>query len=157
MVGDAFSGAEFVPFPSPLPPASHGAGPVCSWLALLWTCSDPLFCELPAACLGRVIFSLSFAVPQFKLVSHKSSLRLPSGHSGLVLTLSNAALSSLFRPHLLVADASIWGYFSAGSCFEEQSVGFIYFSSQLSCPLRFENFPQTHQCECFLVFGNFLY
>ena len=145
VVGDAFSGAEFVPFPSPLPPASHGAGPVCSWLALLWTCSDPLFCIRPAVCSGWSIFSLSFAVPQFKLVSHKSSLRLPSGHSGLVLTLSNAALSSLFRPHLLVADASIWGYFSAGSCFEEQSVGFIYFFSRLGSPPRFENFPQTRQ------------
>ena len=59
---------------------------------------------------GPVNF-LSFAVPQFKLVSHKSSLRLPSGHSGPVLTLSNAARSSPFRPHLLVADAGVWGTF----------------------------------------------
>ena len=36
--GDAISGAEFAPFPSPLPPASGGAGPVCHRLALLWTC-----------------------------------------------------------------------------------------------------------------------
>ena len=32
---------------------------------------------------------------------------------------------------------------------------FIYFSSQLFCPLRFQGSPQTHQRECFLVFGNF--
>ena len=28
------------------------------------------------------------------------------------------------------------------------------FSSQLCCPLRFQNSPQTHRWECFLVFGN---
>ena len=91
VVGDAVFGAEFAPFPSSLPPASGGAGPVRSWLALLWTCSDPLFCEQPAVCSGRVIFSLSFTIPQFKLESHKSSLRLPTGHSGRVLTLSRPA------------------------------------------------------------------
>ena len=31
---------------------------------------------------------------------------------------------------------------------------FIYLSSQLCCPLRFQNSPQTHQWEGFLVFGN---
>ena len=36
-------------------------------------------------------------------------------------------------------------------------MGFIYFSSQLGCPPRFEDFPQTCQCEGFPVFGNFLY
>ena len=29
------------------------------------------------------------------------------------------------------------------------------FSSQLCCPLRFQNSPQTHRWEGFLVFGNF--
>ena len=33
LVGGAISGAEFAPFPSPLPPASGGDGPVCSRLA----------------------------------------------------------------------------------------------------------------------------
>ena len=32
---------------------------------------------------------------------------------------------------------------------------FIYFSSQLRCPLRFHNSPQTCRWEGFLVFGNF--
>ena len=117
VVGDAVLGAEPAPFPSPLPPASSGAGPVHSLRALLWTCSDPLSCERLAVCSGRLIFSLSLAIPQFKLVTHKSFLRLSSGHSGPVLTLSNAAHFSLFRPHLLVADAGVWGYFSAESCF----------------------------------------
>ena len=43
--GGGFSGAEFAPFPSPLPPTSSGDGP-----ALLWSFSVPLFCELPAVC-----------------------------------------------------------------------------------------------------------
>ena len=32
---------------------------------------------------------------------------------------------------------------------------FIYFSSRLCCPLRFQDSPQTCQWERFLVFGNF--
>ena len=98
-VGDVVLGAEPAPFPSPLPPASGGAGPVRSlrW-ALLWTCSVPLFCERPAVCSGRLIFSLSFAVPQFMLVTHKSSLRLSSEHSGPVLTLNSATRFSVPPP-----------------------------------------------------------
>ena len=156
VVGDAVFGAEFSPFPSPLPPASGGAGQVHHRVALLWTCSDPLFCQWQAVCSGRLTFSLSCAIPQFKLESHKSSLQLPSGHSGLILTLSNATCSSLFRPHLLVADAGVWGTFLLGVAFRHVICGF-YFSSQLGCPPRFENFPQTRHCEGFLVFGNFLY
>ena len=118
-VGDAVLGAKPAPFSSPLPPACSGAGPVRSLRALLWTCSVPLFCEWLAMCSGRLIFSLSFAVPQFKLVTHKNSLPLPSGHSGLVLTLSNAARSSPFRPHLLVADAGVWATFLLGVAFRQ--------------------------------------
>ena len=144
--------------PFPLPPASGGAGPVCSLRALLRTCSVPLFCEWLAVCSGRLIFSLSLAIPQFKLVTHKSSLRLSSGHSGPVLTLSNAASSSPFSPHLLVADVGVWGTFLLGVAFRHIICGFyLLFPSQSGCPPRFKNFPQTHQCKGFLVFGNFLY
>ena len=102
--------------------------------------------------------SLSFAVPQFKLVAHKSSLRLFSGHSGPVLTLSNAACSSPFCPHLLVADAGVWGTFLLGVAFRHVICGFyLLFSSQSGCPPRFKNFSQTCQCEGFLGFVNFLY
>ena len=115
----------------PLPSASGGAGPVRSLRALLWTCSVPLFCEPPAVCSGRLIFSLSFAVPQFKLESHKCSLRLPSGRSGPVLTLSNAARSSPFQRHLLVADAGVWGTFLLGVAFRHVICGFyLLFPSQ---------------------------
>ena len=47
-------------------------------------------------------------MPQFGLLSHVSSLRLSSGHSGLVSALSNVACTSLFSPRLLVVDMSVW-------------------------------------------------
>ena len=57
-----------------------------------------VLCEQARVCLrselfvGKFSFSLSFflslAIPQIGLLSHISSLRLSSGHSGLVLTLS---------------------------------------------------------------------
>ena len=98
-------------------------------------------------CSGRLTFSLSFAIPQFKLESHKSSLRLPSGHSGPVLTLSKAACSSPFHPspfcpHLQVADAGVWGTLLLGVAFRHVICGF-YFSSQLGCPPRFKTFPKA--------------
>ena len=62
--GDAISGAEFAPFPSPLPPTSGRDGPVCRRLAFLSSLSVPLFCDWPVVCSGWLIFSL--AIPQFK-------------------------------------------------------------------------------------------
>ena len=44
------------------------------------------------------------AIPQSGLLAQVSSLRFPLGHSGLVLTLSNAARASLPSPRLLVVD-----------------------------------------------------
>ena len=108
-------------------PIYSGDRPVHRRLALLLTCSHPLFCERRAVCLGRLIFSLSLAIPQFKLESHKSSLRLSSGHSGPVFTLSNAARSSPFSPHLLVADAGVWGTFLLGVAFRHVICGFYLF------------------------------
>ena len=74
LVGNAASGAEFALFPSPLPPASGGAGPVRSRLAPLELLS-PFVLRLAGSVFGPVNFlSLSFAAPQFKLVTHKSYL-----------------------------------------------------------------------------------
>ena len=140
--------------PFPLPPASWRgwAGPQPASSSGL---AQSLCSVNGRQCVRWLIFSLSFAVPQFKLVSHKSSLRLPSGDSGLVLTLSNAACSSPFCPHLLAADAGVWGTFLLGVAFRHVICEFyLFFPSQLGCPPRFKNFPQTHQCE---GFGNFLY
>ena len=52
--GGGFSGAEFSPFPSSLPPTSSGDG-----AALLCSFSVPLFCEPPAVCSVRLIFPCS--------------------------------------------------------------------------------------------------
>ena len=147
--------------PFPLPPASShrrgwaGPRPASSSLDLL----RPFVLRTAGSVFGRLTFSLSLAIPQFKLVTHKSSLRLSSGHSGPGLTLSNAARSSPFCPHLLVADAGVWGTFLLGVAFRHIICGFyFFFLTQLGCPPRFKNFPQTHQCKGFLVwkFGNFL-
>ena len=73
---------------------------VCSWLVLF----TPLFCEWASRCLRafRVV-----AIPQSGLLVQVSSLRLPLGHSGQLLTLSNAARTSLPSPRLLVAGAGV--------------------------------------------------
>ena len=70
----------------------------------------------------------------------------------------HATCASLFSPHLLVADASIWATSPLGIAVRHvicEFYLFIYFSSQLCCPLRFQNSPQTRGWEGFLVFGNF--
>ena len=68
---------------------------VCSRLALLWYSLNPLFCEWARLGLSygfsqqsSVFFFLSLAITQFGLLSHISSFRLFSGHSGPVLILS---------------------------------------------------------------------
>ena len=82
---------------------------------------------------------------------------MPSGHSGPVLTLSNAACASLFSPCLLVADASTWATSPLGVAVRRVICGFYLFiySSWSCCPLRFQNSLQTRWWEGFLVFGNF--
>ena len=103
-----FSGAEFDPFPFPLPPTSSrdsGDGP-----ALLWSFSVPLFCEPPAVCSGLLIFSLAF--PQFKRAPSDCSQGLRVG-----------PYPKLCRPLLSVPPLFVGGrcgnlrYFSTGSCF----------------------------------------
>ena len=97
---------------------------------------------------GKVLslfsLSLSLAIPWLGLLSHVSSLILPSGHSGLVLTLSNAA-------------RSVWATSPLGVAVRSVISGFylFIFSSWLCCSLRFQNSPQTHWREGFLVLGNF--
>ena len=126
-----------------------GKRPACSQLALLWYSLNPLFCEPVRLCVSlepfvgkfsvSFLFSLSLVVPQFGMLSHVSSLRLSSGHSGPVLTLSTdyAAHVPVFSPCSLVVDGSLCWQLQLGTC----SVGF--FSSRLCCPLRFQNSPQA--------------
>ena len=128
-------------------------GLICRWLALL----SPLFCEQAWWCLSLGLFA-GLAIPGSGLLYQVSSLRLPSGHSGPVLTLSNAACTSFPSPRLLVVGADISVASLLGVTVGHVICGFklfIYFSSHLCCPLRFQGLPQTHQQECFLVFGSF--
>ena len=104
MLEDYISGAKIAPC-LPAQAVTHlplclrqGDGMVRSKLAVLWYSLNPLFCEWARLCLrldlfmGKfslsLFFSFSLAIPQFALLSHLSSLRLSSGHSGLVLTLN---------------------------------------------------------------------
>ena len=133
------------------PPASlplAGEGPVYSQLALLWYSCNLLFCERPGCELEPFVgkFSLSFfslVIPQFGLLSHVSSFRLSSGRSGLVLTLS-------MQPVPPCPDPARWWQMRASGlllCWALRlhvySV-FFFSPSQLCCPLRFQNSPQTH-------------
>ena len=100
--------------PACLSASGEGEGPVCS-LALLWYSLNPLFCEqarlqVRAFCEERSFFSFSLAIPHLGLLSHNSSVRLPQGHLGPILTLSTnyAVRSSLSSPQSLVAEASVW-------------------------------------------------
>ena len=124
-----------------------GDRPVHSRLAVLWNCSVlPLFCEWAGS-----IFSLGFlqvnflplslAIPQFKLPSLVSSLRLLSGFSCPVLTLSNAACSSPFCPHLLVVDVSVWGTFLLGVAFRHVIHGFYLFLLLVMLPSEIQKLP----------------
>ena len=78
-----------------------GYGPVRSQLPLL----APLFSEQAWWCLSLGLCN-GVAITGSGLLSQVSSLRLPSGHSGTILTLSNAAHASLSGPRLLVANVS---------------------------------------------------
>ena len=70
---------------------------------------------------------LVVAILQSGLLAQVSSLRLPSGHSGPVLTLSNAARASLPSPRLLVVGAGICAASPLGELpLGTKSVGFNY-------------------------------
>ena len=100
-------------------------------------------------------FSLSLTIPQFGLLSHISSFKLSSGHSGRVFTLSMHSKPPCLGP------ARWWQTWASGLLlhwelqFRHIFCGVFYFSSRLCCPLKFQNFPQTLQWEGFLLFGNF--
>ena len=118
-------------FRSPLSLA--GDGPVCSWLPML----SPLFCEQAWWCLSLGLFA-GLAIPGSGLLCQVSSLRLPSGHSGPFLTLSNAACTSFPSPRLLVVGSDISVASLLGVTVGHVICGFklfIYFSSHLCCPL----------------------
>ena len=101
------------------------------------------------------------AILLYGLLSHVSSLRLSSRHSVPVLALSMQHLppcSALVLWRQTQVSGLLLCYFSATLWqlrLGAYSVLFFFFFSWLCCPLRFQNSPQTHQWEGFLVFGNF--
>ena len=133
--------------PASLPPVGHG--PVCSQLALLWYSVSPLFCEQAWQCprlelfVGKFsLFLFSLAIALSGLLSHVSSLRLPSGHSGPVLPLSSAARASLFSPRLLVVDPSVWATSPLGVAVRCVIwVLFIYFFFPVMLPSEIPKLP----------------
>ena len=83
--------------------AWHWRGPVCSRLSLF----SPLFSARAWRCLRLGLALSVVAIPQSGLWAQVSSLRLPSGHSFPVITLSNVAHTSLPSPRLPVANAGV--------------------------------------------------
>ena len=96
---------------------------VCSWLSLF----SPLFCAWAWWCLRLGLAFCVVVTPQSALLDQVSSLRLPLGHSGQILTLSNAAHASLPSPRLLVASVGICSASPLGELLlGSKSVGFTY-------------------------------
>ena len=95
-------------------------------------------------------------ISQFGLLSHISSLRLSSGHSGLVFTLStdDASRASLTSTHSLAVTGAIWATSPLAVAVRCIFCGFYLFP-WLCCPLSFQNSPQTCLGEGFLLCGNF--
>ena len=76
---------------------------VCSWLSLF----SHLCCVWAWWCLRLGLVFHMIVIPQSGLLVQVNSFRLRLGHSGQILTLSNAARASLPSPWLLVAGAGI--------------------------------------------------
>ena len=83
---------------------------VCSGLSLF----SSLFCAQAWRFLRLGLALRMVAIPQSGLLAQVSSFRLPSGHSGPVLTLSHAARASVPSPHLLVVGELVCAAFLLG-------------------------------------------
>ena len=106
--------------------------PPCLWQGMGQSAaSSPLFWELAGSALGSLSLSLSLSLasPDFGLLSHISSLRLPSGYSGPICTQHSAACASLSSPRLLVVDASVWATSLLGVAIRHVICGFYLFTS----------------------------
>ena len=87
----------------------------------------PFPSPLPPASIGDVLLRLQLA--------------LFWNRSVFLLFLSNDAPSSLFRPHLLVADAGIWGTFLLGVAFRHVSCGLYLFFLPVRLPSEIQKLP----------------
>ena len=97
---------------------------------VLWVCQATSWNLLQGSSLSLSLsfFFSSLAIPQFELLSHFSSFRLPLGHSGPVLTLrtEDAAGTSLSSACSLVVDVSVWAT-SLLAGLGAYSVGCVFF------------------------------
>ena len=134
--------------PASLPLA--GDGPICSYSL------SPLFREWARKCLrlelfvGKFSLSLFLSLSVYPTVWVAVSCQLPQ----IVLRAfrpspysKQCSRTSLLSPNLLVVDTSIWATSLLGVAIRHVICGlylFIYFSSWLYCPLKFQNSPQTH-------------
>ena len=105
LVDDASLGLRLPPSGSGSPhlPVSGGG-----WASLQPANSAQSFILCAGLVVSQVRALHGLAIPQFGLLCQASFFRLPLGHSGPVLTPSNAARASLPSPRLLVGDASVW-------------------------------------------------
>ena len=136
------------PKPASLP--LSGEGPVRSQLCLLSFGICSILCSVSGPGLGLEPFAGNFslcfsflAIPQFRLLSHISSLRLSSGHSGAVLSLSMQPMPPCPAPGSRWWPMRVWATSPLGVAVRLMFCGFCFFFSQLCCPLRFQNSPQT--------------
>ena len=104
------------------------------------------------------LFSLSLAIPQFGLLSHVSSLRLSSGHSGPVLALStnDDACTSLPSPCLLVADSSVWATSPLAVLVKCIFYGFFFFFLQVMLLSEIPKLPTDPAVRGFPTMWKFL-
>ena len=72
----------------------------------------------------------------------------------LILRTNDAIHPSMPSPCLLVAEASVWATSPLAVTVKHIFCDFLFFS-QLCCPLRFQNSPQTHLWKHFVLRGNF--
>ena len=84
-----------------------------------------------------------FGPIDFSLLSHSLKKLPPTALRafGLVLTLSNAACSSPFHPHLPVEDAGAWGAFLLGVAFRHVISGFYLFFLPVRLPSEIQKLP----------------
>ena len=103
MVDNVFLGLRLLPTS---PSGSGCLSPEGDGLQLAISVPSFVLCMVLAVSYVRAFHVV--AIPQSGLLAQVTSLRLPSGHSGQILTLSNTArASSLPSPRLLVPGAGV--------------------------------------------------
>ena len=138
---DAVFGAEFAPFPSPLPPASGGAGPVHSQLAPL-DLLRPSVLRTAGSVFGPVNFLSVFCCPTVKVgISQKlPPIALRALRPGPYPKQCRPLLS--VPPPLAGGDVGVWGTFLLGVAFRHVICEFYFFFLPVRLPSEIQKLPQ---------------